>query len=357
MRLGLVLYSFRLRLLGPARVVHQGQPVPGLAKGKAMGLLGYLAVQNRPLSREHLADLFWPDKSASRGRANLSWLLHFLSTRLPGCLVADWHTIRFERDSSFWLDVHAFAQLEALGDARSLMAAVDLYQGDLMEGLHLEGCADLQIWLVGERERWRQRVVQAMEALVVYHGRYGPHKEALRYAWRLLALEPWLEGTHRQVMRLLARDGQRGASLAQYETCRRILREELGVEPGAETQRLYAQIRDGELPAAPPVRTSPTGFYPPSFRYCAQQVEERPVFVARQREMARLADCLDRARAGQGAWSLSLARPARARRPSSRNSLDRPRSGTPTWLWSSAGATPTSALAIPTYPSAKCWIC
>ena len=53
-------------------------------------------------------------------------------------------------------------------------------------------------------------------------------------------------------MRLLALSGQRGAALAQYETCRRALREELDVAPGAETRQLYERIRDGEL--LPPQR-------------------------------------------------------------------------------------------------------
>jgi DNA-binding SARP family transcriptional activator len=48
-------------------------------------------------------------------------------------------------------------------------------------------------------------------------------------------------------MRLLAGSGQRGAALAQYETCRRVLAEELGVEPGPETTALYERIRDGGL--------------------------------------------------------------------------------------------------------------
>jgi hypothetical protein len=48
-------------------------------------------------------------------------------------------------------------------------------------------------------------------------------------------------------MLLLARDGQRSAALAQYETCRQVLAEELGVEPGAETLALYERIRAGDL--------------------------------------------------------------------------------------------------------------
>src|SRR5689334_4618799 len=44
-------------------------------------------------------------------------------------------------------------------------------------------------------------------------------------------------------MLVLARSGQRDAALAQYETCRRLLAEELGTAPTAETVALYEQIR------------------------------------------------------------------------------------------------------------------
>ena len=80
--------SFRLRFLGPAQIKQAGQPVRGLGSGKALALLGYLAVQDHSVSREFLADLFWSDKPANRGRANLSWLIHHICKHLPGCMSA-----------------------------------------------------------------------------------------------------------------------------------------------------------------------------------------------------------------------------------------------------------------------------
>src|SRR5262249_39787608 len=54
------------------------------------------------------------------------------------------------------------------------------------------------------------------------------------------------EEAHLQAMRLLSRTGQRSAALAQYETCRRVLAEELALEPSRETTALYERIRDAE---------------------------------------------------------------------------------------------------------------
>ena len=292
----------RLRLLGTVQVERDGEPVRGFGSRKALALLGYLAVQGQPVPRERLADLFWGDRPEVQGRANLSWVLHRLSSLLPDCLQADRHSLRFQPQAPYWLDLDAFEELRAQGDPGSLAAAVELARGEFLEGLYLQGCAEFELWLVAERERWRQRVASALETLVAHHTHPAGHDEALYFARRLLALEPWREGAHQQVMRLYAWSGQRGAALAQYKACRQALAEELGVEPGVETTRLYERIRDGTLEAsvlpASPSLILPA--QPPSFFEAERAAAERPVFVGRERELAQLNGFLDTALHGQG---------------------------------------------------------
>lgn len=78
-----------------------------------------------------------------------------------------------------------------------------------------------------------------------------------------MALEPWLEEGHRQVMRTLALLGQRSAALAQYEVCRRLLTDELNVEPAAETRQLYQAICSGDLDGLRPRKNLPAPGEPP----------------------------------------------------------------------------------------------
>ncbi|NJN54868.1 MAG: hypothetical protein HC804_09010 [Anaerolineae bacterium] len=68
------------------------------------------------------------------------------------------------------------------------------------------------------------------------------------YATRLLTLDPYNEAAHRQLMWLLVRSGQRHAALEQYQHCRRLLADELGVEPSAATTAVYRHIRALEFP-------------------------------------------------------------------------------------------------------------
>ena len=94
--------------------------------------------------------------------------------------------------------------------------------------------------------------------LIEHHVGGRACEEALRYARRLLSLAPWREGTHRQVMRLLAQQGHRGAALAQYRACCRALEEELGVaHRSPETVALRDRIR-GSATTPPASVAGPT---------------------------------------------------------------------------------------------------
>lgn len=235
--------TIHVRLLGAPQVERDGQPVRGLRSRKALGLLGYLAVQERPIPRAHLAELLWQGLDEAHGRANLSWVLHQITTLIPGCLKVERHSVAFRRHSSNSLDIDAFETMEADGGKEALMAAVELHRGPFLEGLQLEGCAQFEIWLAAERERWAQRLVEVLHALARECGRCGEYERGLHLSRRLLALEPWRERTHRHMMELLARSGRWTSALAQYRSCRRILADELGVEPTEQTRALYERIR------------------------------------------------------------------------------------------------------------------
>ena len=117
--------------------------------------------------------------------------------------------------------------------------------------------------MVTQRESLHVRVLDALGQLATHHEQRGGYRESLAYARRQIELEPWRESAHRQTMRALALGGQRATAMAQYESCVRILEEELGIEPEAATRDLYAQIRRGELgsplsPESAPLAQGPT---------------------------------------------------------------------------------------------------
>jgi NAD(P)H-dependent FMN reductase len=97
-----------------------------------------------------------------------------------------------------------------------------------------------------------------LHCLADYYEACGENESALAYAHQQVFLEPWLEEGHRQVMRILALLGRRSEALAQYETCKRLLSSELGLEPAEETTRLYEAIRLDRLDDIQPGGLLPT---------------------------------------------------------------------------------------------------
>jgi DNA-binding SARP family transcriptional activator/predicted ATPase len=250
----------RIQLLGTIQVDLNGEPVSGLKTNKVLGLLSYLAVEaDRPHRRETLAGIFWPEKPERRSRANLNQALFTLRSALGEGRAATpfFHisreSIQFNCDSDYWLDVAVFeAALKALHERplanwaiEQLEEGVALYQGDFMEGFSLAGSPTFEEWSLLQRERLQRLVIESLDRLINFYETRRTFEIALKHAWRQIDLEPWREEAHIAVMRLLAVCGRRSEALAQYETCRRILAEELNVAPLQTTTRMYEKIRDG----------------------------------------------------------------------------------------------------------------
>src|SRR5262249_19733784 len=126
------------------------------------------------------------------------------------------------------------------GDLGALRQAVDVYKGDLLEGLEAE-------WVMPHRERLRQRFGEALERLATRLSERGAYSEAIRHAERLLQHDPVREDTYRLLMRLHESQGARMRALRVYHTCVATLSRELGVTPSIATRRAYEALITDDL--------------------------------------------------------------------------------------------------------------
>lgn len=265
--------GLRLVLLGKPQISRAGAPVTGFVYNKALALLGYLAVTGRPHSRDALAGLLWGEMSDAAAKANLRKILSALREVAGRELIIDRQTVAFDAESLYWLDTEVFeSKLQSLTatsvalpdltdrDMKLLDEAVQLYRGDFLEGFYVRDAPAFEEWVLPERERLRQKMQQALYRLVGYYTARGHYTRALDYASRLLSLEPWHEEVHQQMMLLLALSGQRSAALTQYETCRRLLADEFGTRPNADTVALYKKIKAGEAVVQPQLASQPVNW-------------------------------------------------------------------------------------------------
>ncbi|MGQ0601189.1 MAG: BTAD domain-containing putative transcriptional regulator, partial [Anaerolineales bacterium] len=259
--------TLTLTQFGPFRAAVGETDLPAFRTDKVRALLAYLAVEaDKPHRRESLAGLLWPEMPDAAALNNLRKTLHRLREPLGDVaerlLTTDRPSVLLH-SAALHSDVGEFRQLlaefaahphEALPDCEACLArlarAAELYAGEFLAGLSLADAPAFEEWLVVQRESFRLQALTALGELADAHAQRDEHETAATYAARQLALEPWHEAAHRQLMRALAARGLRAEALAQLETCRRVLADELGVEPAPETLALGNQIRAGPPPAA-----------------------------------------------------------------------------------------------------------
>jgi DNA-binding SARP family transcriptional activator len=267
-----------LSLLGPFQAMLDGKPIVAFESNKVRALLAYLAAEaDRPHPRETLAGLLWPDFSDRVALSNLRYALSGLRQAIgdrqadPPFLLISRGAVQFNLAGDAWVDVRDFElrilppdsprpdpcdsglgtdgtpAVDLLPTIEILKSAVSLCRGSFLEGFSVGDAAPFEEWALLKREQLARQVFQALHRLATAHERRGEYDQAQAYAWRQVELEPWNEEAHQQLMRRLALGGQRSAALVQFHICRRLLAEELEIEPGPDTVALYERIRAGTL--------------------------------------------------------------------------------------------------------------
>lgn len=244
-----------IRTLGglSVRLGDSGQPLHFETR-TVEALLVYLACHPRPVGRDILAELLWPERSQEQARANLSVAIHRLRRQLAPYLLVNRQTLALHPDAMLEVDA---AQFDADLNAGRLGAAIAWYDGDFLDGFYLDSSPAFEEWALLERERLRIAAIAAFQQHTLQQAAAGQDEAAIASAQRLLQLDPLHEPTHRQLMRLLAQSGQRSAALAQYALCHQLLSDELGVPPDATTAALSAQIRAGFWESGGPEKPPP----------------------------------------------------------------------------------------------------
>lgn len=211
---------------------------------KAMALLAYLAVSEQPQRRATLAALLWPEADDAKARGALRRTLSVLRTALGDrWLGTDGETITLDR-TDLRVDVSEFRAATREG---RFADAASLYRGGFLEGFSLRDSPAFDDWQAAQADALRTAYGDALARLAMAAERDGDVPAAVAYAKLHLAVDPLHEPAHRELMRLHARTGDRAAAFRQYHECVRLLDQELGVAPVAETRALLDAIEAGTL--------------------------------------------------------------------------------------------------------------
>lgn len=290
----------RVVLLGGFRVARGDEPISDAAwqRRSARQLVKLLATHpTHRLHREEVEELLWPEGPPGAADGKLRKALHYarhalepdLAPRQPSAyLHLDDELLALDPDRCA-VDADAFetaaAAALASGELDALRDACDGYPAELLPEDRYED------WSASRREALAALHRSLLLEMATAHERRGERGAAAELLRRLLRDDPAGEEVHRRLMTLAAAGGNRHEALRQYQACRAALRDELGVDPEPETERLYQEVLAGRAVAS--------GLAAPALPAIVRRQAERPL-IGRDDALGTLRAALDRAARGDG---------------------------------------------------------
>ncbi len=232
------------RVLGAGALIRltEGHRTPVQLQPKRLALLAYLALarERSSVRRETLLALFFPDLGETQARNALNQSVHHLRQRLGNDLVVSSGKDEVGLSQSrLWCDATAFDRAREREDHD---AALELYQGELLQGLTVDASAELEFWIETERDRFRSRAASSARNLAAREEQAGNLSGASRWLLRLLEIQPDDEEALRALLRVLEQLGDRAGALRSYDRFRQRLARDLELTPEPETVALIERI-------------------------------------------------------------------------------------------------------------------
>jgi DNA-binding SARP family transcriptional activator len=302
-------------LLGPVEIGSAGGAMAPLAQPRLRVLLGLLGLAGgRVVTAEALVDGVWGEDWSPRREQNLHALVYQLRRRLaaaePGAgarLVRAGAGYRLALGPG-GLDVEVFQDLAGRGReaarAGDLAGARGLFGRalGLWRGAALADAAPLCSRLAGKAARLEEARLAVVEERIGADLALGRHTEVAGELAALAEEFPLRERLAGLLMTALYRCGRRGEALAAYDRARRVLAEELGLDPGPELAGLQAQALADDPALAVPAPVAVTGGAAPALAEAAapgvvprQLPAGAGFFAGREAELKQLDALLDRA--------------------------------------------------------------
>jgi LuxR family maltose regulon positive regulatory protein len=246
-----------INMLGPVEIFRD--PARPLAADawttkRARDILCFIASRrHRRASKDTIIDTFWGEADFEAVEKNfhptVSHIRKALNSNQPlkqNFLLYRDGDYQLSPNFSYHIDTEEFDRLVSEGETArrarefdgciaAYEAAITVYRGDFMQGSYDE-------WVEEQRSYYREQHLRILEALAAVAQKTQDWMRSLHLAQEILRDDPFREDVHCMIMRAHAGQGNRHAVKEQYETLRKLLKKELGVEPAAETQKVYREL-------------------------------------------------------------------------------------------------------------------
>ncbi|HEV2915645.1 MAG TPA: BTAD domain-containing putative transcriptional regulator [Pyrinomonadaceae bacterium] len=246
-----------INVLGPVEILRD--PLRPLAADawttkRARDILCFIATRrHRRASKDTITDTFWGEADFEVVEKNfhptVSHIRKALNSNQPlkqkFLLYRDGDYL-LNPEFSYRIDTEEFDRLVADGEAarrareferciQIYEQAIALYRGEFMQGSYED-------WVEEQRSYYSEQHLRMLEALAAVAQKMQEWPRSLDLAQRILQTDPFREDIHCMMMRAHAALGNRVAVKEQYENLKRLLRKELGVDPAADTQKIFREL-------------------------------------------------------------------------------------------------------------------
>jgi SARP family transcriptional regulator, regulator of embCAB operon len=250
------LATLRIYLTGRVSIEHGSTLVEERDLAGRQGRLAFAFLageRHRPVSREQLVSVLWPDTPPPELEAALSAILSklraaFRKAGLASACALEMRSgaIQMRLPSDTWLDVeHATNSIdEAEGAWRAGNAAQAWSHANVVVIIARRPflAGDEAPWIEARRAKLRSLLVRGLRCLSQTSATHGEPTLAVQYASEIIELEPFGEPGYRHLMQLHADMGNRAEALRVFGKCRELLRDELGADPSKETEAAFLEI-------------------------------------------------------------------------------------------------------------------
>lgn len=251
------LTDLTLKILGPTEIYRDPSkpfaPDAWTTK-RARDIFFYIATsKHRRVAKEVLIEAFWGDEDLETVEKNfhptISHIRKALNSRQQlkqNFIVFRDGAYQLNPELSYFIDTEEF--LAAIAHAETakkkndvtarckhLTRAYELYRGDFLEGSYED-------WAEEQRHFYRERFSQVLSGLAKLSLTEKKWPDALKFANEILAIDPYREDLHRLVLKVLSAQGKHTAFKKHYEDMSHLLKQELGIEPSAETKKVFKEL-------------------------------------------------------------------------------------------------------------------
>jgi LuxR family maltose regulon positive regulatory protein len=209
--------------------------------------------KHRRVPKDVLIETFWKDEDIETVEKNFHPTISHIRKALNSGQTLKQNFLLF-RDGSYQLnpdltyslDTEEFDLAVANAEAakrdkepelfrRHLINAHNIYRGEYMQGVYED-------WAEDRRNYYSEQITRVLAGLAKFHFAEKSYAKALQFANEIIAADPYREDMHRLVMKIFNAQGKPARVREQYESLQTLLRTDLGIEPAAETRRIFADL-------------------------------------------------------------------------------------------------------------------